>query len=408
MYLLKNKSDTQFLIPEFANMVHTQFDTKIKSIRSDHGTKFYLKQFFHSTRILNQLSCVDTPQQNAIVERKHQHILNVARALMFQSKISLSLWGDCILTTMYLINRTPSKILGNKSPYEVLFHTPPSYDHLRCFGCLYFISTLSNTRHKFAPRARKCVFLGYSHGIKGYKALDINSNTIHISRDIVFYEHIFPFAGSSPAPHSISIPCPYPNPHIPSDITDSDADLPSVAPIPTFDFADATISNAYLASPSLFPDTTSLIPFDTIPTLPVLRRSTRPHHPPAYLSDYACKAVSAKLVSGMPYDISDGFSYSHLGSSFHSFFMAVTTTPSEPATFHQAVQSPEWKVAINKEITALDFNNTWTLTPLPPGKSHIGCKWVFRIKYNSYGTIERYKARLVAKGFTQKLGMQIK
>ena len=110
----------------------------------------------------------------------------------------------------------------------------------------------------------------------------------------------------------------------------------------------------------------------------------------------------------MPNDISDGFSYSHLGSSFHSFFMAVTTTPSEPATFHQAVQSPEWKVAINKEITALDFNNTWTLTPLPPGKSHIGCKWVFRIKYNSYGTIERYKARLVAKGFTQKLGMQIK
>ena len=53
VYLLKNKSNTQFLIPEFANMVHTQFDTKIKSIRSDHVTEFYLKQFFHSTGILH-------------------------------------------------------------------------------------------------------------------------------------------------------------------------------------------------------------------------------------------------------------------------------------------------------------------------------------------------------------------
>ena len=334
MYLLKNKSDTQFLIPEFANMVHTQFDTKIKTIRSDHGIEFYLKQFFHSNGILHQLSCLDTPQQNVIVERKHQHILNVARALMFQSKIPLSLWGDCISIAVYLINRTPSKILGNKSPYEVLFHTPPSYDLLR-FGCLCFISTLSNTRHKFAPRARKCVFLGHPYGIKGYKVLDIDSNTVHISRDIVFYKHIFPFVGSqhpsnsyldyfvfphctsdhttasfdsSPAPHFISIPCPYTNSHIPSDITTSDVDLPSIAPIPTSNSADTTISIADLASPSPFPDTTSLIPSDTMPTLLVLRRSTRPHHPPTYLSDYACKVVSAKLVSGMPYDILDGLS----------------------------------------------------------------------------------------------------
>ena len=100
VYLLKNKSNTQFLILEFAKMVHTQFDTNIKTIRSDHGTEFYLKDFFYSSGILHQLSCVDTPQQNAIVERKHQHILNVARALVFQSKVPLCLWDDCILTVV--------------------------------------------------------------------------------------------------------------------------------------------------------------------------------------------------------------------------------------------------------------------------------------------------------------------
>lgn len=61
-----------------------------------------------------------------------------------------------------------------------------------------------------------------------------------------------------------------------------------------------------------------------------------------------------------------------------------------------------------KELKALEANNTWTITKLPPGKHPIGCKWVYRIKLHADGTIERYKARLVAKGFTQIEGIDYK
>ncbi|GJT31280.1 retrovirus-related pol polyprotein from transposon TNT 1-94 [Tanacetum coccineum] len=60
---------------------------------------------------------------------------------------------------------------------------------------------------------------------------------------------------------------------------------------------------------------------------------------------------------------------------------------------------------MQKELVALEANNTWEITLLPPFKTPIGYKWVFRIKYNANGTVERYKARLVAKGFNQNEGI---
>lgn len=85
---------------------------------------------FASKGTIHQQTCVETPQQNSLVERKLQHLLNVATALRFQANLPLHFWKDCVLTTTYLINRLPS----------------PSYNHLKVFGCLCYASTL--TRYK--------------------------------------------------------------------------------------------------------------------------------------------------------------------------------------------------------------------------------------------------------------------
>lgn len=60
---------------------------------------------------------------------------------------------------------------------------------------------------------------------------------------------------------------------------------------------------------------------------------------------------------------------------------------------------------MNKELQALEENNTWTIMPLPADKKAIGSKWVYKVKMKYDGTIERFKARLVAKGFNQTYGI---
>jgi histone deacetylase 1/2 len=81
--------------------------------------------------------------------------------------------------------------------------------------------------------------------------------------------------------------------------------------------------------------------------------------------------------------------------------MFSTASPKEPASVDEDLGDKNWSSAMESEHEALLQNKTWHLVPCPKGKNIISCKWVYKVKRKSDGTIDRYKARLVAKGYKQ-------
>jgi len=103
-------------------------------------------------------------------------------------------------------------------------------------------------------------------------------------------------------------------------------------------------------------------------------------------------------MSCTKHPISNYLTYAKI--SKHRAFIALTDEVKVPTNIQHALENPKWKEAVLEEMKALVDNQTWDIVEPPKDKKILDCKWIFTVKYNVDGKIDRYKARLVAQGFT--------
>jgi hypothetical protein len=175
------------------------FDCKIIDMHTYWcGEYERLNSFFHTVGISHLLSCPHTHQQNGAAERKHCHIVEIGLSLLANASMPLKYWDQVFLTATHLINHTPTKLLAYDMPLHRLLGARPNYSTLHVFGCTCWPNLCPYNTNKLQFRSIYGAFIGYNNLHKGYKCLDITSDHVYVSRDIVFDESVFPFAQLHP------------------------------------------------------------------------------------------------------------------------------------------------------------------------------------------------------------------
>uniref|UniRef100_A0A2N9EKF8 Reverse transcriptase Ty1/copia-type domain-containing protein n=1 Tax=Fagus sylvatica TaxID=28930 RepID=A0A2N9EKF8_FAGSY len=190
--------------------------------------------------------------------------------------------------------------------------------------------------------------------------------------------------GPVPNPHLITQPeCPAPQPHNPLS-SPSSAALP-ILTVPVHHTASSSPSPSALPNP-----TTTIPPASSSPLSSILPIPTTLIHSLPFTSSHPMQTrPKSRIIKKKSFASSTTINY----------------LQTEPPTYTIASKIPEWREAMASEFDALHRQKTWSLVPSCPDHNIIGCRWVYKIKHNTDGSVSRYKARLVAKGFHQQAGV---
>ena len=319
--------------------------------------------------------------------------------LLHTAKLPSQFWSYACLTATYLINRMPTPVLLHKSPFEMLFGSSPALNHLRIFDCACFPLLRPYNHSKLQPKTSKCVFLGYGIKYKGYLCYHVPTLRLFISRHVIFDEKQFPYPESS----HISSPTVQSSPSYSS----------STCPVLLVN-TENTVIPSFPGSPSYHtPALSTVSPSPRSITASTQASSPPPVAPDISISSTAFTPDNLQVVLSIPsLNLHPMQTRSKSGINKRKAFLASIQDSSavdlsliEPATYKSAIKAPIWLQAMQDEIHALHTQGTWSLVPLPAKRNLVGCKWIFKIKRHSDGSIARHKARLVAKGFSQEPGL---
>ena len=352
-YFVRNKSNALNVFRKFKVFVELQSGCKIKKLRSDRGgeyTSLEFQNFCAENGIERQLTIAYSPQQNGVAERRNRTICDMARSMMKEKQIPVEFWAEAVNTAVYLQNRSWTKSVSMKTPFEAFTGRKPGVRHLKVFGCVCYIHIPDQLRQKLDDKAEIGVFMGYGSCEKGYRIYVPKSKKIVLSRSVVFDETRMHAWKEENEGCENFIPQ-YLMLQIDAEETHDEGEKSHNVEGP-LELAENREENETSSSSE-----------ESNATTPVKIRT---------LEDIYARCNLSMV---------------------------------EPENYTEAAGDRAWQDAMKAELDMIEKNNTWELVDRPTSKPVIGVKWVYKIKQNLDGTISKYKARLVAKGYAQKPGI---
>ncbi|KAL4304119.1 hypothetical protein GQ457_10G006780 [Hibiscus cannabinus] len=156
VYVLAAKSDSFQAFKKFKSLMENKTGYKIGTLRTDRGGEFLsteFTQFCQKEGIERHLTAPYTPQQNGIVERRNRTVMAMTRSLLRSTHLPARFWGEAVRHAVYLLNRLPTRVLGNRTPFEALMGRRPHLTHLRVFGCVAYVKNTTPHLKKLDDRS---------------------------------------------------------------------------------------------------------------------------------------------------------------------------------------------------------------------------------------------------------------
>ena len=392
---VKSKADVTPAVKEVLTYMEKQAEASIKAVRTDNGTEYVnseLTTYLKEKGIAHQTSMPYTPEQNGTAERLNRTLINKVLPMLYSADLPPEAWAEAFITANYLRNLAP--VSGKtKTPWEMFFGRKPDVSTLRAFGATAYTHVPKEKRSKLDPRAEKGIMIGYPDFGKGYRVL-MPDGSIVSSRNVVFDESKVlskSFINYKPATLvDPTIMC-YSADKIGTEVWEPPAELPT-----------SPGASPPGSTPGSSPPGSPLGPLGG--PSPAGAPAGAPPAPPS-----PAAPAGGTDHSGPP----PGVTITRYGRASRppgEWYKAnyVGEAPLEPSSYTEAINGPDadlWRTAMDEEIAALAANNTWELDTPPSGVKVIPTKWVFKIKTDADGNIERYKARLVVKGYRQIEGI---
>ena len=430
VYYLKSKDQTLDIFKKFVPWVERLTGWQIRTFRSDRGGEFMsaaFDDFLAEKGISRETSAPHTPQQNGLAERMNQSLLGGAKAMRIHAGLSEGFWADAMMTASHVLNRSPRKGLGWKTPHELMFGRIPDVHYLRVFGCRAWVHIPKDQRTKWKPNSVPMIFVGYEPGSKAYRLWDPSTRSIKISATVRFDETELPLKPKPTPPVQLPPVSRKENTtQVDLDYWNEDPPLPWSGELP-----DPPPSTSITPpkpdsprSPEQGPSSTAVQPPSSSP-IPMTSESenggdgddeeTQPSHP---LVQPPALKERPKRTKQLPKRYRQGLWNVHREGELKQDAMdrtyqeciellSANVAPDEPKTYKSAVaskHSEQWTEAIATELKAMEDLGVWITVPRPQNSNVVSCKWVFKIKRDNDGNISRFRARLVARGFSQVYG----